>query len=77
MKLLLFLGVVVLAVLLWRSGRRNTPGSDTAAPRSDGKGDPQEMVRCHHCGLHLPRGDAVIGRIGFYCGAEHRQAAEP
>lgn len=74
-RILLFVGVALLAVWLWRSSRRT---DDEQA--SDGKPasptGPQEMVRCAHCGLHLPLADAVTGRAGVYCSDEHRQRAE-
>jgi len=75
MKFLLFLAIVLVVVWLWRSGRRNEQRSDQAAPQAPP--GPQEMVRCAHCGVHLPHGDAVVGRIGLYCSPEHRQLAEP
>lgn len=75
MKFLLFLAIVLLVVWLWRSGRRDEQRSDQAAPPEPPPG-PQEMVRCAHCGVHLPHGDAVVGRIGLYCSPEHRQLAE-
>lgn len=74
MKFLLFLAIVLLVVWLWRSGRRSEERSDQAAPPTPT--GPQEMVRCAHCGVHLPHGDAVVGRIGLYCSPEHRQLAE-
>jgi uncharacterized protein len=39
-------------------------------------GAPKAMVRCAHCGLHLPATDAISGRGGVYCSAAHRDAAE-
>lgn len=75
MKFLLFLAIVLLVVWLWRSGRRSEQRSDQAAPPAPP--GPQEMVRCAHCGVHLPHGDAIVGRIGLYCSSEHRQLAEP
>jgi uncharacterized protein len=37
---------------------------------------PQAMVRCAHCGLHLPASDAIAGSDdAAYCSAAHRQAA--
>ncbi|MEK9952076.1 MAG: PP0621 family protein [Curvibacter sp.] len=75
MKFLLFLAIVLLGVWLWRSSRGNEH-ADRAAPPPDA-GGPQEMVRCAHCGVHLPHDDAVVGRIGRYCSPEHRQLAEP
>jgi uncharacterized protein len=75
MKFLLLLAIVLLAVWLLRSGRRrddDPAGRDVPAPPG-----PQEMVRCAHCGVHLPHSEAVVGRIGLYCSPEHRQLAEP
>jgi uncharacterized protein len=34
------------------------------------------MVRCAHCGLHLPATDALPGPGGVYCSAAHRRASE-
>lgn len=74
MKFFLFLAIVLLAAWLWRTGRRDAgEGSDRSAPPPP---DPQEMVRCAHCGVHLPRSEAVVGRLNLYCSAEHRSAAE-
>lgn len=74
-RILLFVGVALLVVWLWRSTRRThheqAPDSQPAPPT-----DPQEMVRCAECGLHLPLADAVTGRAGVYCSDEHRQRAE-
>jgi uncharacterized protein len=75
MKFLLFLAIVLLVVWLWRSGRRSEKRPEEAAPPAPP--GPQEMVSCAHCGVHLPHGEAVVGRIGLYCSSEHRQIAEP
>lgn len=77
MKFLLFLVIVLLLAWLWRSSRRNDKRPDQAATPPPPPPGPQEMVRCAHCGVHLPLGDAVVGRIGQYCSHEHRQNAEP
>jgi uncharacterized protein len=31
------------------------------------------MVSCAHCGLHLPRTDALPAGERFFCSEEHRQ----
>jgi uncharacterized protein len=31
------------------------------------------MVACAHCGLNLPRSEALEGPDGFYCSEEHRR----
>jgi uncharacterized protein len=76
MKALLILTVALFGIWLWRSGRRidQEPGDETG--RNASQATPQEMVRCAHCGTHLPSNEAVKGPHGLYCSAEHRQAAE-
>jgi len=32
------------------------------------------MVSCAHCGIHLPRDEAVAGTRGLYCSSAHRSA---
>jgi uncharacterized protein len=72
MKILLFL--VVVFVLLWllcgATTRRRRGG---AAPPPQA---PQEMIACAHCGVHLPRDEALPGRGGVFCGDAHRTAFE-
>jgi len=73
MKFLLFLAIVLLVAWLWRSGRRGDKRPDQAAPPP--QASTQEMVRCAHCGVHLPKTDAVLDPAGrAYCSAAHLQA---
>ena len=73
MKFLLVLAVVLFGVWLFRSGRQDkvTRQKPPTSPP-----DPQEMVSCQLCAVHVPKTDAVSGRNGLYCSAEHRQRAE-
>jgi len=32
----------------------------------------EEMVRCVHCGVHLPRSESVTSQGEFFCSNEHR-----
>jgi len=76
MKFLLVLAVLVIAYLVWRSGRtREEEEQRRQAPRPKAAPAlPQDMVRCPVCAVHLPRPDAVAGRSGrLYCCAEHRR----
>ncbi|HKJ76077.1 MAG TPA: PP0621 family protein [Gammaproteobacteria bacterium] len=34
------------------------------------------MVRCDHCGVHVPQQEAVRSGDRSYCSREHRDAAE-
>jgi uncharacterized protein len=73
MKYLLVLFVI--AIGFWMvSTRSRRPASRDDKPKSRAaKGRPQEMVRCAHCGLHLPAADAVADGALAYCTDEHRR----
>ena len=76
MKYLLVLAVV-LAVIWFVRNHRRADESKKASPRQDALDQPQDMVRCPVCSLHLPRADALPGRDGrLYCCADHRQRAQ-
>jgi uncharacterized protein len=74
MKYLLLIAVVV--GVLWlvraRSSRLKPPPSRADQPAKPVS--PQAMVVCPHCGVHLPRSDAVAGAQGLYCSDAHRRA---
>ena len=76
MKYLLVIVVVWVAFMIWRSNRRQEVERSAPPPRAHPPlGEPQAMLRCAHCGLHLPAADALPGPDGkVYCSAAHRQA---
>jgi uncharacterized protein len=67
MKFLLVVAVV--AVVLWFTLRRDALPRErkAAAPK------PITMVRCAHCGTHLPPEEAVAEGELRYCSQAHRQ----
>jgi uncharacterized protein len=71
MKYLLVLAVVLAVIWFVRNHRPAAKPRDK--PRQDTPAQPQDMVRCAVCSLHLPRADALPGRDGrLYCCADHR-----
>jgi uncharacterized protein len=72
--------ILVLIALVWflRSGRRNTQNrGDSHSAREQIPEDPSRlMVACNTCGIHLPRTEAVPGKLGHYCSVDHLQLAE-
>ena len=78
MKYLLVLAVVLIGFYVWRSSREGR--KPPAAPRS---GKPSsaapsiEMVQGARCGVHCRSTDAIAGKLGVYCTAQHRREAEP
>ncbi len=73
MKYLLVLIVIAIAIGAWRSQRRSEARERqrAAAPRSAAVPPPQDMAECAHCGVHLPRSEAVQSGGRSYCSAEH------
>jgi uncharacterized protein len=65
---------LAVALLLWllfgRGGRRDKP------PRSTRRDGAEDMVSCAHCGVHLPRSEALGARSLHYCSAAHRDARD-
>jgi len=62
--MLVLVALVVLAVWLVRRALR------APQDRSPGQGQ-GELVRCAHCGVHLPRAEAREAAGTLYCSEEH------
>ncbi|SEK60474.1 uncharacterized protein SAMN05216359_102361 [Roseateles sp. YR242] len=86
MKLLFWVLVLALFffVLGFKRGRPDRPSASPASPaRPAGpppatpvEPEPEAMVRCTACGMHFPASDALPGRGGQFCSAEHRASFE-
>lgn len=75
MKYLLLFAIAIAAFLLWRNNR--APEQDHKVRQKTPPGQPQDMIACALCDLHVPRTDALPGPGGkLYCSAEHRQRAQ-
>jgi len=65
-KYLLLLAVLAVAwIFCLRRKRRAAPSAQTYSPA-------ENMVRCAHCGLHVPQGQALHHTNRHYCCAAHR-----
>lgn len=80
MKYLIVLAVLAVAFWIWRSNRvgsQSQPVPKTTKAEPGSASTPvQTMLQCAHCGVHLPASDAVAGKQGRYCSAEHRAQLE-
>ncbi|MGA8515192.1 MAG: PP0621 family protein [Burkholderiaceae bacterium] len=80
MKYLLVIAVLAVAFWVWRNNRKNVKaGSKKTPPVDPGNGtalQPQAMLQCAVCGVHLPAADAVVGSKGSYCSSAHRKQLE-
>ncbi|WP_323830674.1 PP0621 family protein [Pseudomonas sichuanensis] len=67
-RLLFWIALIAAAFWLWRKFK--TSQQSPAEPRLD---DPLRMVRCAHCGVHLPDDRALQQGKEWYCSQQHLQ----
>ena len=65
-RLLFLFAIVAVVYLLFRAYRKNVSVQDKPVA--------EDMVRCAHCGVHLPKGESVRAEGRDFCSAEHRDA---
>jgi len=67
-RLLVLILIIVLAVWLVRRALRGTSTKTDVRKQAESQ---QQLVRCAHCGVHLPRGEARQAGGALYCSDEH------
>lgn len=65
--LLILVGFAVWAVLRAYQRSLDKPQAPTRAQTVE------DMVKCAHCGVNLPRSEAIYSGGDFFCTPEHRQ----
>ena len=66
-KFILFLVLAFLAYMVIKGAVRRS------RPPAAGDRPPEHMVACEHCGVNLPRSEALEEDGRFYCSEEHRR----
>ncbi|KQB54811.1 hypothetical protein AQS70_06480 [Pseudomonas endophytica] len=66
LRLLIWAGLIAAGVWFWRKFK--TSLKTTKKPVDPGA---QPMVRCAHCGVHLPRDRALSKQQEWFCSQEH------
>jgi uncharacterized protein len=66
------LAIVLLAWLLFGRNRRGDAASPRR-PRARKQAAVEGMVRCAHCGVHLPASEALASGALHYCSDAHRE----
>jgi uncharacterized protein len=65
--LLIAIGFVVLALIRTYQRSLNRPS------RPAREQTVEDMVKCAHCGVNLPRSEAIYSGGDFFCTPEHKQ----
>ena len=75
MSRLLFLAVIIVVIYwLLKSFRKQLPLDDSPKESDRGEaasGQTEDMVRCVHCGVHLPKSESILAGGEFYCSKAH------
>ncbi|HKA42942.1 MAG TPA: PP0621 family protein [Burkholderiales bacterium] len=69
--ILLVLGLLLVYWIL-KGYRRGIERRGTAPPARGG----EDMVRCAHCGVHLPRSESLTTQGEFFCTPDHQREHE-
>lgn len=64
---LLLLVIAAAVIYFLVSGYARKRGKSSAPPS-------ESMVACAHCGINVPRSEALESSRGFFCSEEHRRA---
>ncbi|MPZ42569.1 MAG: hypothetical protein GEV05_04040 [Betaproteobacteria bacterium] len=72
-KILLIVAVIAVVYFVMRGYARSL----AAKPPANSPGRDDDMVRCRHCDVHLPRGESVRAGSYFYCSEEHQKLHGP
>ncbi|MDQ5848386.1 MAG: hypothetical protein M3544_05405 [Pseudomonadota bacterium] len=64
-RLVVLIVLIVLAVWLVRRAIHGKRSGSAGVPKN------QDLVRCAHCGVHLPRAEARAASGVLYCSEEH------
>jgi len=65
--LLIAIGFVVLALIRTYQRSLNKPSASAREQTVE------DMVKCAHCGVNLPRSEAIYSGGDFFCTPEHQQ----
>jgi uncharacterized protein len=63
--------VVLLFALLVYMIVKGSKGRQKGIPESRAPRLPEDMVACGHCGVNLPKSEALLTRGRFYCCEDH------
>jgi uncharacterized protein len=71
---LLFFGLIAVLVF-WaiRSYRRGLKKRQEETHKEPPSIEGEDMVRCTHCGVHLPKSESLLSDGKFFCSDEHRR----
>ena len=71
-RLLFWIAIIFAAIWVWRR-YISAPKRPRQPPRED---EPAPMVRCAHCGVHIPQTEALTQDQRWYCSQKHLEQGQ-
>jgi len=71
-RILIIIVIFIVIYLLLKYYRKQMPKKDVLG--EDISKHRENMVRCAHCGVHLPKGESIMVDHKHYCSEVHRHA---
>ncbi len=69
LKILLLLAIGFIVFAIFKAYQRSLQ----KAPPPAREGAVEDMVKCAHCGVNLPRSEAIYSGGDFFCTPEHQR----
>jgi len=66
-----FGGIMIARLLAIRAAKKQQPPPQAPSNTGESGADSEAMVRCAHCGVHLPRSEASLIGQNVWCSAAH------
>lgn len=72
MSRLLFIGLIFVMIYWLLKSYFGRVGKNRAT--GDASVQAEDMVRCAHCGVHLPKHESTLAGVDYFCSEAHRRA---
>lgn len=74
MNRLLFLAAIVAVVYILLNSYRHRASGGKSPEKAEYPPRGEDMVRCVHCGVHLPKSESILAGGKYYCSDAHLRA---
>lgn len=66
------LTILLIAWLCYALYKRYIKNKSSKRPMKKGK-NPEKVVKCEHCAMHIPEHEAILDKGRYYCSEEHKR----
>ncbi|MEI8402247.1 MAG: PP0621 family protein [Alcaligenaceae bacterium] len=66
-------GIFIMRLLAIQAAKKRRPPPQAPSTQGEAPANSESMVRCAHCGVHLPRSEASLIAQNTWCSPAHAQ----